>query len=136
LFSQCKNDQCGSKNTHVAVPEKLTINLFWPYAGFTVTHSSLIDWYFCIVMEIIKKKDIISVIAIIILYFNISVSILDVLLQYTPKHDHKLREFFTLPSVKLLLDWFRLNPVHLSNPVVKTSGYVYIILIFYISKHW
>ena len=28
---QCKNDQCGSKNTHVAVPEKLTINFFWPY---------------------------------------------------------------------------------------------------------
>ena len=30
FFSQCKNDQCGSKNTHVAVPEKLTINFFWP----------------------------------------------------------------------------------------------------------
>jgi hypothetical protein len=29
-FSQCKNDQCGSKNTHAAVPEKLTINFFWP----------------------------------------------------------------------------------------------------------
>ena len=28
---QCKNDQCGSKNTHAAVPEKLTINFFWPY---------------------------------------------------------------------------------------------------------
>ncbi|CAG2222800.1 EST1C [Mytilus edulis] len=51
-----------------------------------------------------------------------TISILDVLLQYTPKHDHKLREFFTLPSVKLLLDWFRLNPVHLSNPIVKISG--------------
>lgn len=51
-----------------------------------------------------------------------TISILDVLLQYTPKHDHKLREFFTLPAVKLLLDWFRLNPVHLSNPVVKSSG--------------
>ena len=31
IFSpQCKNDQCGSKNTHAAVPEKLTINFFWP----------------------------------------------------------------------------------------------------------
>jgi hypothetical protein len=30
FFSQCKSDQCGSKNTHTAVPEKLTINLFWP----------------------------------------------------------------------------------------------------------
>jgi hypothetical protein len=30
FFSQCKNDQCGSKNTHMAVPEKLTINFFWP----------------------------------------------------------------------------------------------------------
>ena len=28
LFLQCKNNQCGSKNTHAAVPEKLTINCF------------------------------------------------------------------------------------------------------------
>ena len=28
FFSQCKNDQCSSKNTHTAVPEKLTINFF------------------------------------------------------------------------------------------------------------
>ena len=28
LFSQCKNDQCDSKNTHAAVPEKLTIFFF------------------------------------------------------------------------------------------------------------
>ena len=34
FFSQCKNDQCGSKNTHAAVPEKLTINFFWPYKCF------------------------------------------------------------------------------------------------------
>ena len=33
LLSQCKNDQCGSKNTHVAVPEKLTIKFVWPYHG-------------------------------------------------------------------------------------------------------
>jgi hypothetical protein len=31
LFSQCKNNQCDSKNTHAAVPEKLTIIFFWPY---------------------------------------------------------------------------------------------------------
>ena len=31
---QCKNNQCGSKNTHTAVPEKLTINFFWPYVHF------------------------------------------------------------------------------------------------------
>jgi hypothetical protein len=30
FFSQCKNDQCGSKNTHMAVPEKLTIDFVWP----------------------------------------------------------------------------------------------------------
>ena len=30
FFFQCKNDQCGSKNTHAAVPEKLTINFCWP----------------------------------------------------------------------------------------------------------
>ena len=34
--SQCKNDQCGSKNTHAAVPEKLTIKFFWPYIDFTL----------------------------------------------------------------------------------------------------
>ena len=28
--SQCKNDRCGSKNTHTVVPEKLTINFVWP----------------------------------------------------------------------------------------------------------
>ena len=30
FISQCKNDQCSSKNTHVAVPEKLTIKFVWP----------------------------------------------------------------------------------------------------------
>jgi hypothetical protein len=30
IFFQCKSDQCGSKNTHAAVPEKLTINFVWP----------------------------------------------------------------------------------------------------------
>jgi hypothetical protein len=34
FFPQPKNDQCGSKNTHAAVPEKLTINLFWPKDPF------------------------------------------------------------------------------------------------------
>ena len=30
FVSQCKNDQCDSKNTHAAVPEKLTIIFFGP----------------------------------------------------------------------------------------------------------
>ena len=30
FFPNVKNDQCGSKNTHAAVPEKPTINFFWP----------------------------------------------------------------------------------------------------------
>jgi hypothetical protein len=34
FFPQSKNDQCGSKNTHAAVPEKLTINFFWPKDPF------------------------------------------------------------------------------------------------------
>ena len=34
LFSQCKNNQCGSKNTHAAVPEKLTINFVWPWGYY------------------------------------------------------------------------------------------------------
>ena len=33
VFSQCKNDQCSSKNTHAVVPEKLTIS-FWPNLHF------------------------------------------------------------------------------------------------------
>jgi hypothetical protein len=34
FFSQWKNDQCGSKNTHAAVPEKLTINFVWPWDSY------------------------------------------------------------------------------------------------------
>jgi hypothetical protein len=34
LYSQCKNDQCSSKNTHTVVPEKLTINFVWPKFQF------------------------------------------------------------------------------------------------------
>ena len=34
FFSQWKNDQCGSKNTHAAVPEKLTINFVWPWESY------------------------------------------------------------------------------------------------------
>jgi hypothetical protein len=34
FFPHCKNDQCGSKNTHAAVPDKLTINFVWPIKSF------------------------------------------------------------------------------------------------------
>ncbi|XP_060079068.1 nonsense-mediated mRNA decay factor SMG7-like [Ylistrum balloti] len=56
------------------------------------------------------------------LMFKFTILVLDVLLQYTPKQEQKLRDFFTLPAVKLLLDWFKLNPEHLYNPVLKTSS--------------
>jgi hypothetical protein len=29
FFPQCKNDQCGSKNTHAPLPEKVTIIFFF-----------------------------------------------------------------------------------------------------------
>lgn len=54
----------------------------------------------------------------------VTVGILDLLLQNTPKQEQKLKEFFTLPAVKLLLDWFKLNPVHLQNPILKSSRFV------------
>ena len=46
FFSQCKNNQCGSENTHVAVPEKLTINFFWPNRSFflVVNTSTTIEF--------------------------------------------------------------------------------------------
>ncbi|XP_033759815.1 uncharacterized protein LOC117341990 [Pecten maximus] len=56
------------------------------------------------------------------LMFKFTILVLDILLQYTPKQEQKLRDFFTLPAVKLLLDWFKLNPEHLYNPVLKTSS--------------
>lgn len=55
------------------------------------------------------------------------------LLQNTPKQEQKLKEFFTLPAVKLLLDWFKLNPVHLHNPILKASRYVYSLIITLLS---
>jgi hypothetical protein len=43
---QCKNDQCGSKNTHVAVPEKLTIKFFWPKSVLN-DHLSYVTLFHC-----------------------------------------------------------------------------------------
>lgn len=57
-------------------------------------------------------------------FIFLTVGILDLLLQNTPKQEQKLKEFFTLPAVKLLLDWFKLNPVHLQNPILKSSRFV------------
>jgi hypothetical protein len=46
FFPQCKKDQCGSKNTHTAVPEKLTINFFglsWIYYSASSLKQQLAD---------------------------------------------------------------------------------------------
>ncbi|XP_061183919.1 uncharacterized protein LOC133192081 [Saccostrea echinata] len=56
------------------------------------------------------------------LMFSFTIGILDLLLQNTPKQEQKLKEFFTLPAVKLLLDWFKLNPLQLQNPILKSSS--------------
>ncbi|KAL3871786.1 hypothetical protein ACJMK2_039762 [Sinanodonta woodiana] len=55
------------------------------------------------------------------LVFSLTVSMLDILLQYTPKQEHKVKEYFTLPAVKLLLDWFKLYPENLKKAPLKTS---------------
>jgi hypothetical protein len=41
FFPQCKNDQCGSKNTNMAVPEKLTINFFLALSYYFMGTNSL-----------------------------------------------------------------------------------------------
>jgi len=46
---------------------------------------------------------------------------LDILLQFTPKQEAKVVEYFTLPAVKLVLDWLRLNPQNFDRPVLKNS---------------
>ncbi|XP_052789309.1 nonsense-mediated mRNA decay factor SMG7-like [Mya arenaria] len=55
------------------------------------------------------------------LVFALTVRMLDILLQYTPKQEAKVCEYFTLPAVKLLLDWLRLNPHNFQRPVLKNS---------------
>jgi hypothetical protein len=47
---------------------------------------------------------------------------LDMLLQYTPKTELKIREFFTLPALKLILDWLQINPEYFSHPALKQTG--------------
>ncbi|KAL4219606.1 Protein smg7 [Mactra antiquata] len=55
------------------------------------------------------------------LVFSLTVNMLDILLQYTPKQEHKVCDYFTLPAVKLLLDWLKLYPQNFDRPVLKNS---------------
>lgn len=55
------------------------------------------------------------------LVFSLTVNMMDILLQYTPKQEHKVCEYFTLPAVKLLLDWLKLNPQNFEQPVLRNS---------------
>ena len=43
---QCKNNQCGSKNTHAAVSEKLTINFFWTRGVVFHEEAILVVFYY------------------------------------------------------------------------------------------
>lgn len=52
----------------------------------------------------------------------ITVTMLDILLQYTPKQENRVAEYFTLPAVKLLLDWLKLNPQNFERTVLKHSS--------------
>ncbi|GAB1607750.1 protein SMG7 isoform X1 [Argonauta hians] len=54
--------------------------------------------------------------------FNFTVLLLDILLHYTPKQEQKLRDFFTLPAIKILLDWLWSDPVYFSNNFLKASS--------------
>ncbi|XP_046330232.2 nonsense-mediated mRNA decay factor SMG7-like isoform X2 [Haliotis rufescens] len=51
-----------------------------------------------------------------------TLSVLDVLLQATPKQEQKAREFFTLTPIKVLLDWLHLNPHALRKPQLTESS--------------
>ncbi|XP_053380240.1 nonsense-mediated mRNA decay factor SMG7-like [Mercenaria mercenaria] len=55
------------------------------------------------------------------LVFTLTVNMMDILLQYTPKQEHKVCDYFTLPAVKLLLDWLKLNPQNFERPVLRNS---------------
>lgn len=56
------------------------------------------------------------------LVFTLTVSMLEILLECTPKNESKIRDYFTLPAVKLLLDWLKLNPQNFSRNVLKSSS--------------
>ncbi|XP_067662602.1 nonsense-mediated mRNA decay factor SMG7-like isoform X2 [Haliotis asinina] len=51
-----------------------------------------------------------------------TLSVLDVLLQATPKQEQKAREFFTLTPIKVLLDWLHLNPHAFRKPHLTESS--------------
>ncbi|CAE1298903.1 SMG7 [Acanthosepion pharaonis] len=54
--------------------------------------------------------------------FNFTVLLLDILLHYTPKQEQKLRDFFTLPAIKILLDWLWSHPLYFCNNFLKSSN--------------
>ncbi|KAL5011982.1 hypothetical protein ScPMuIL_010533 [Solemya velum] len=56
------------------------------------------------------------------LVFNFTIAVLELLLQYTPKQEQKIRDFFTLPVIKLIFDWLKLNPDNLNCTVIKASS--------------
>jgi len=46
---------------------------------------------------------------------------LDMMLQCTPKQESKAKEFHTLPAIKTIFDWLRLDHDLLSSSAFKNS---------------
>ncbi|XP_064616199.1 nonsense-mediated mRNA decay factor SMG7-like [Liolophura sinensis] len=53
--------------------------------------------------------------------FNFTVNTLEVLVMYTPKQEQKARNFFTMPAIRIIIDWLRLDKENFSKPVLKQS---------------
>ncbi|XP_064649386.1 nonsense-mediated mRNA decay factor SMG7-like [Lineus longissimus] len=54
------------------------------------------------------------------LVLQLTVSLLDNLLHSTPKNN-KAREYHTLPAIKLIMDWLKVNQDLLSKPIITNS---------------
>ena len=65
FYFQCKNGQCSSKNTHAAVPEKLTINFFLALKGIYICWYDIIFDYFYKVTNMLFELYYLTVIFLI-----------------------------------------------------------------------
>ena len=58
---------------------------------------------------------------LIIFYYMILVSLLEIMVHHTPKQETKAKEYHTLPALKVLLDWLRTDSQLLSTPELRTN---------------
>ena len=53
--------------------------------------------------------------------FFFLVLMLEQLLEHTPKQEQKAKEYHTLPALKIVLDWLRIESHLLAHPILKNS---------------